>query len=93
MLKGRLPFDAANEDKMLWRIVKSKPRYDAAWSGDVIAVLRALLQKRPATRLSDLRTLANAPLYHGTDWVKLEAGALRPPYVRRSLFSLLPRSD
>jgi len=81
MLKGRLPFDAAEEDKMLWRIVKSKPRYDPAWSQPTLDVLRALLQKRPATRLSTLRALGDAALYERMDWVKLEACQLPPPYV------------
>jgi len=81
MLKGRLPFDASDEDKMLWRIVKSKPRYDPAWSPEVTAVLRALLQKRPATRLSDLTTLGAAPLYAAYDWVKMDLAAAPPPYV------------
>ena len=135
MLKGRLPFDAAEEDKMLWRIVKSKPRYDPArvpewhrvvptlrsmlqggrryysvkrtapansdpakiqpkrspsligrrpqaWSQPTLDVLRALLQKRPATRLSTLRALGDAALYERMDWVKLEACQLPPPYPR-----------
>ena len=62
MLKGRLPFDAAEEDKMLWRIVKSKPRYDPGWRKDTLEVLRALLQKRPATRLCTLRDVGNMNL-------------------------------
>ena len=43
MLRARLPFDGGRnheEEKMLWRIVKSRPRYDQHW--------------RPAT-LDDLR--------------------------------------
>ncbi|KAJ1450212.1 kinase-like domain-containing protein [Pelagophyceae sp. CCMP2097] len=81
MLKGRLPFDAAEEDKMLWRIVKSKPRYDAAWSQPMLDVLRALLQKRPKTRLCSLKALAEQPLFCRMEWQKLERLQLAPPYV------------
>jgi len=73
MLKGRLPFDAAEEDKMLWRIVKSKPRYDPDWAPETLDVLRSMLQKRPTTRLSSLKTLGHAKLYASYDWAKLEA--------------------
>ena len=83
MLKGRLPFDAAEEDKMLWRIVKSKPRYDPGWRKDTLEVLRALLQKRPATRLCTLRDVGNMSLYKDYDWAKLEKCELRPPFVPR----------
>ena len=81
MLKGRLPFDAAEEDKMLWRIVKSKPRYDPNWNATTMEVLRAMLQKRPTTRLVNLKTLGKATLYADYDWVKLEARQIPPPYV------------
>ena len=83
MLKGRLPFDAAEEDKMLWRIVKSKPRYDPGWRKDTLEVLRALLQKRPATRLCTLRDVGNMTLYKDYDWAKLEKCELPPPFVAR----------
>ena len=83
MLKGRLPFDAAEEDKMLWRIVKSKPRYDPGWRKDTLEVLRALLQKRPATRLCTLRDVGNMTLYKDYDWAKLERCELPPPFVPR----------
>ena len=45
------------------RIVKSKPRYDPGWRKDTLEVLRALLQKRPATRLCTLRDVGNMTLY------------------------------
>ena len=83
MLKGRLPFDAAEEDKMLWRIVKSKPRYDPGWRKDTLEVLRALLQKRPATRLCTLRDVGSMNLYKDHDWAKLERCELRPLFVPR----------
>lgn len=81
MLKGRLPFDAPEEEKMLWRIVKSKPRYDPNWSQPLLDVLRALLQKRPTTRLSSLRALSRHDLYRNTDWRALENLEVKPPYV------------
>ena len=81
MLKGRLPFDAAEEDKMLWRIVKSKPRYDPDWAPETLDVLRSMLQKRPTTRLSSLKTLGHAKLYASYDWAKLEACKIPPPLV------------
>ena len=62
-----LPFDAAEEDKMLWRIVKSKPRYDPDWAPETLDVLRSMLQKRPTTRLSSLKTLGHAKLYASYD--------------------------
>ncbi|KAH8046114.1 serine/threonine kinase [Aureococcus anophagefferens] len=40
MLRAKLPFDGGRnheEEKMLWRIVKSRPRYDASWSPDTRA--------------------------------------------------------
>lgn len=81
MLKGRLPFDAPEEEKMLWRIVKSKPRYDVNWSQPLLDVLRALLQKRPSTRLNSLRALSRHDLYRDTDWRALEHLELQPPYL------------
>ncbi|KAH8060987.1 serine/threonine kinase [Aureococcus anophagefferens] len=47
----------------LWRIVKSKPRYDPDWAPETLDVLRSMLQKRPTTRLSSLKTLGHAKLY------------------------------
>ncbi|EGB06613.1 hypothetical protein AURANDRAFT_29034 [Aureococcus anophagefferens] len=76
MLKGRLPFDAAEEDKMLW---PSKPRYDPDWAPETLDVLRSMLQKRPTTRLSSLKTLGHAKLYASYDWAKLEACKIPPP--------------
>lgn len=81
MLKGRLPFDAPEEEKMLWRIVKSKPRYDPNWSQPLLDVLRALLQKRPTTRLSSLRALSKHELYRDTQWRALENLEIKPPYI------------
>mmetsp|Transcript_194 Transcript_194/g.270 ORF Transcript_194/g.270 Transcript_194/m.270 type:complete len:488 (+) Transcript_194:457-1920(+) len=81
MLKGRLPFDAPEEEKMLWRIVKSKPRYDPAWSQPLLDVLRALLQKRPTTRLGSLKALSKHDLYRDTDWTALENLKIDPPYI------------
>mmetsp|Transcript_3273 Transcript_3273/g.10029 ORF Transcript_3273/g.10029 Transcript_3273/m.10029 type:complete len:555 (-) Transcript_3273:147-1811(-) len=81
MLKGRLPFDAPEEEKMLWRIVKSKPRYDPSWSQPLLDVLRALLQKRPTTRLGSLKSLSKHELYKATDWTRLERLQIAPPYV------------
>ena len=93
MLKGRLPFDAAEEDKMLWRIVKSKPRYDPDWAPETLDVLRSMLQKRPTTRLSSLKTLGHAKLYASYDWAKLEACKLQGRTRERNsqLQSLLAR--
>ena len=65
------------------RIVKSKPRYDPGWRKDTLEVLRALLQKRPATRLCTLRDVGNMSLYKDYDWAKLEKCELRPPFVPR----------
>ena len=77
--------DAIDATRVLTRrrIVKSKPRYDPGWRKDTLEVLRALLQKRPATRLCTLRDVGNMTLYKDYDWAKLEKCELPPPFVPR----------
>ena len=84
MLKAKLPFDGGRhreEEKMLWRIVKSRPRYDPDWSPKTREALQLLLQKLPKTRVSSLAALKALDLYAGFDWASAEAEALEPPFV------------
>lgn len=84
MLRAKLPFDGGRnheEEKMLWRIVKSRPRYDAAWSPDTRAALQYLLQKLPKTRVTSLDQLKQLDLYAGFDWAAVETERARPPFV------------
>jgi len=83
MLRARLPFDGGRhheEEKMLWRIVKSRPRYEACWSADVREALQLLLQKVPKTRITSLTALKKLPLYAGFDWKATEAEAAPVPF-------------
>jgi len=83
MLRARLPFDGGRhheEEKMLWRIVKSRPRYEAYWSADVREALQLLLQKVPKTRITSLTALKKLPLYAGFDWKATEAEAAPVPF-------------
>jgi len=84
MLRAKLPFDGGRnheEEKMLWRIVKSRPRYDASWSPATRAALQYLLQKLPKTRVTSLDQLKQLDLYAGFDWAAVEAERARPPFV------------
>ncbi|KAH8052031.1 serine/threonine kinase [Aureococcus anophagefferens] len=84
MLRAKLPFDGGRnheEEKMLWRIVKSRPRYDASWSPDTRAALQYLLQKLPKTRVTSLDQLKQLDLYAGFDWAAVETERARPPFV------------
>ena len=81
MLEGRLPFDAPNEAKMLWRIVKAKPHYPEGVHESTAALLRALLQKRPETRLASFDTLRTHAFFASIDWDDLAALRVPPPFV------------
>lgn len=88
MLRARLPFDGGrsnDEEKMLWQIVKSKPRYDPSWSQATHDVLRSLLQKLPKTRIRSLRDLRQAQLFKNLDWRALEEERLQPPCAPASI--------
>lgn len=83
-LRAKLPFDGGrnnDEEKMLWRIVKSRPRYDPNWTEPMHDILQALLQKLPKTRILNLDAFKQAELYKYMDWDALESERLPPPYV------------
>jgi len=84
MLRARLPFDGGRhheEEKMLWRIVKSRPRYDDKWSAATREALQLLLQKVPKTRITSLAALQALPLYAAFDWRAVESEAAAAPFV------------
>ena len=81
MLEGRLPFDAPNEAKMLWRIVKAKPHYPEGVQEPTSEVLRALLQKRPETRLASFDALRAHAFFASIDWDALAELRVEPPFV------------
>jgi len=84
MLRARLPFDGGRnheEEKMLWRIVKSRPRYDSAWTPPTRECLQLLLQKVPKTRICSLAQLREQPVYATFDWDAVEREAVEPPFV------------
>ena len=65
---------------MLWRIVKAKPKYPEACRADV-EVLRALLQKRPETRLASFDALRAHAFFASIDWDALAELRVEPPFV------------
>lgn len=84
MLRARLPFDggrAHEEEKMLWRIVKSRPRYDPSWSPNTHECLQKLLQKTPKTRIVSLDALKGLTLYKGFKWDDVERERTLAPFV------------
>lgn len=84
MLKAMLPFDGGrrnHEEKMMRRIVKSRPRYDPTWSQPMCTLLRSLLQKLPKLRICSLRQIRQSQLYNDMDWKALEEERLHPPCV------------
>ncbi|KAJ8600394.1 hypothetical protein CTAYLR_001415 [Chrysophaeum taylorii] len=86
MLRAKLPFDGGthnDEEKMLWRIVKSRPRYDPNWTQPTLNLIQSLLQKLPKTRVCSLRDLKKADFFkqHGMDWTALEEERLQPPFL------------
>mmetsp|Transcript_17211 Transcript_17211/g.52271 ORF Transcript_17211/g.52271 Transcript_17211/m.52271 type:complete len:489 (-) Transcript_17211:174-1640(-) len=86
MLRARLPFDGGRnheEEKMLWRIVKSRPRYDVTWQSETRECLQLLLQKVPKTRICSLTQLKTQPIYADFAWDAVEAETVAPPFVPR----------
>lgn len=84
MLKAQLPFTGGrsnDEEKMLWRIVKSRPKYDPNWSKPTRDLLQSLLQKLPKTRICSLSSFKKAELFEDLDWSALEQEKLTPPFV------------
>ena len=68
---------------MLWRIVKSRPRYDVTWQSETRECLQLLLQKVPKTRICSLTQLKTQPIYADFAWDAVEAETVAPPFVPR----------
>ena len=66
---------------MLWRIVKSRPRYDQHWRPATRECLQLLLQKVPKTRICSLARLQEQSIFSDIDWKALEEEAAQPPFV------------
>lgn len=84
MMTGEPPFSPASErhlarKELHRRILRCKPKLPRYLTRDAHALLKALLMRDPAARLTDPAAVKRHPFFRGMDWEALAARQLPPP--------------
>lgn len=84
MMTGEPPFSPASErhlarKELHRRILRCKPKLPRYLTRDAHALLKALLTRDPAARLTDPAVVKRHPFFRGIDWEALAARQLPPP--------------
>lgn len=84
MMTGEPPFSPASERNLARkelhrRILRCKPKLPRYLTRDAHALLKALLTRDPAARLTDPAAVKRHPFFRGMDWEALAARQVPPP--------------
>jgi serine/threonine protein kinase len=86
MLCGSKPFKGKVDRDLDKAVIERKPQFPKEiFSKDAIALLTALLHKKPEQRLGcgerGIQEIKEHPFFESIDWGLLEAGYIDPPFV------------
>jgi len=81
MLTGSPPFVSDQIQQLFEKIIKSQINFPKTISPDATDLITKLLQKEPTKRLDDPNKICAHPWFKGTDWKKLFAREIPPPFV------------
>eukprot|EP01103_Thecamoeba_quadrilineata_P002859 TRINITY_DN12718_c0_g1_i1.p1 TRINITY_DN12718_c0_g1~~TRINITY_DN12718_c0_g1_i1.p1 ORF type:complete len:445 (+),score=125.50 TRINITY_DN12718_c0_g1_i1:45-1379(+) len=97
MLTGNPPFDSKDVRKLYHKIVTENVKIPKSMSPAASSLMKVLLVKDPADRLTDIDALKNHEFFKDIDWEKLEKKEATPPYIpdkeiKESIQNILDRS-
>ncbi|CAG9317940.1 unnamed protein product [Blepharisma stoltei] len=90
LITGERPYEGANRReislKMKEEIKLKESDLPKGWSSDILDLVNKLIQKNPRNRLGyhGANEVKKHPWFSDIDWVKLENGALKAPYIPKA---------
>jgi len=82
MLTGLPPFYSQDVQQMYFKIMHAKLEFpDTLDSEDTRSILNGLLEREPAKRLADPKSIKNHPYFNNIDWEKLLRKEVPVPFI------------